>query len=97
MKFHLRGSTHMTRYVCVNSYFQWGHPATRSDGRPADVTIMVRQNTYTISEALPLTDDVVSVRTGGMEFSRIAEIRHWGNEAGRPGDVVRGIFGNCTG
>lgn len=61
------------------------------------MTNIVRQDIYTISEALPLTDDVVSVRNGGMEFSRIAEIKHWGNEAGRAGDVVRGIFRNCTG
>jgi hypothetical protein len=58
---------------------------------------MVRQDAYTISEALPLTEDVVSVRNEGEEFSRIAEIKHCANEAGRAGDVVRGIFGNCTG
>jgi outer membrane lipoprotein SlyB len=61
------------------------------------MTNLVTQDTYTISEALPLTDDVASVRNGGIEFSRIAEIKHWCNEAGRAGDVVRGIFGNCTG
>jgi hypothetical protein len=58
---------------------------------------MIRQDTYSISEALPPTDDVVSVRNGGMEFTRIEKIKHWGNEAGCAGDVVRGIFGNSTG
>ena len=24
-------------------------------------------------------------------------VKHWGNEAGRAGDVVGGIFGKCTG
>jgi len=38
------------------------------------VTNMVRQDTYTISIALPLTDDVVSVTNGERELSRIAEI-----------------------
>jgi len=58
---------------------------------------MVRQDTYTIRKALPLTDDAVSVTNGEREFSRIAEIKHWDNEAGLAGDVVRGIFGKCTG
>ena len=58
---------------------------------------MVRKDTYKISEALPLTDEVVSVRNGGIEFSRIVEIKHWGNKAGCAGDVTRGIFGICTG
>jgi hypothetical protein len=58
---------------------------------------MVRQDRYTISKALPLTDDVVSVTNGEREFSRIAEIKHWGNEAGRAGNVVTGIFRKCTG
>ena len=57
---------------------------------------MVRQDTYTISEALPLTDGVVSVRNWGMEFCRISEIKHWSNEVGRAGGVGRGIFGKCT-